>query len=59
MYPDRPKEDRALEALEHPDGEEYPGANDCYRDDLIESGWSEGEVERRFGKKYEGFSTYP
>ena len=54
MYPkyDDTDEGRALEALEHPDGEEYPGAHDSDKETLVECGWEMREVEKRFGKKY-------
>jgi len=36
MYPQYgdDEEGRALDALHHPDGEDYPGAHDCYRECL-------------------------
>lgn len=51
MYPsyEDSKEGRALEALDHPHGEDYPGAFDCYRKDLEDLGWSKQEIELRFG----------
>jgi hypothetical protein len=43
---------RAIEALEHPDGEEYPGSNDCYKKILKENGWTEEEVTEKYGPEY-------
>jgi len=43
------EEGHALEALEHPHGEDHPGAHDCYRKVLLEKGWDERELVRRFG----------
>lgn len=47
-YPDTP-EGRAREVLEHPEGEEYPGQFDAYKEILIAAGWDPAEVTRRYG----------
>lgn len=51
MYPkyENTPEGRARAALEHPDGEEYPGANDWAKEELIKHGDDPRDVERKYG----------
>jgi hypothetical protein len=57
MYPqyDDTEEGRALEALNHPSGEEYPGAHDSDKKTLADHGWSQDEIEKRFGPSHGGY----
>lgn len=62
MYPsyndieDR-REREALEALDHPDGEESPGDFDCYREYLFDKYPDDRELREKYERSYwQGFA---
>ena len=54
MYPSYPntEEGQARRVLDHPDGEEYPGANDYAREILIKNGDNPRDVYKKYGEPY-------